>query len=307
MLSVVPEAVLHEFLARNGLVGTVLEYLGGSENAVWALRAGSARHIVRVMPVRRRRLDELEGEVEWLAHLAQHTLPIARVHPLGGVPVHALAYSGGACWVMLFDHVYGDALAQASLTPDILFSWGALLASLHEAAREFSPSRGRRPDWSEVTNFAGLRYLTGMQRHRFGVLLAQLLKLPRTASTYGLIHADLTLDNLISTRTGLVAIDFDDAVYCWFQYDLAIARAELNEAARRHDAHSSAEVLMECLLDGYRSVRSLPQDYQAHASLFDGLVSFEREITHHRLAGSAARPRPAFLKEVAQAHLGGTR
>src|SRR5660397_237830 len=46
---------------------------------------------------------------------------------------------------------------------------------------------------------------------------------PRTAETWGLIHADLRPSNIMIADDTLTVIDFDDCGYSWFLYDFASA------------------------------------------------------------------------------------
>jgi Ser/Thr protein kinase RdoA (MazF antagonist) len=67
---------------------------------------------------------------------------------------------------------------------------------------------------------------------------------------YGLIHADLDLDNVLDHHGQARPIDFDDASWGHYALDLAIA------------ADSVPEALRPALLGGYQTVRPLPPGYE---------------------------------------------
>lgn len=71
----------------------------------------------------------------------------------------------------------------------------------------------------------------------------------RSAANFGLIHADLHPDNLLLTEQGLAVIDFDDAAFGWFVYDLAAALIE-------HQADLEFSALVAALVQGYRCERT---------------------------------------------------
>ena len=69
--------------------------------------------------------------------------------------------------------------------------------------------------------------------------------------SFSLIHADLTLDNVIFDRNELAVIDFDDCAYGWHLYDLT---ALLIECVLESDF----EDLQRAMLQGYVRTRILP-------------------------------------------------
>ncbi len=73
-----------------------------------------------------------------------------------------------------------------------------------------------------------------------------------TRENFGLIHADLHPDNLVRHEDQLSVIDFDDAAYGWYVYDLATALMEYWGSAR-------FPTLREALLLGYRESRPLAE------------------------------------------------
>jgi Ser/Thr protein kinase RdoA (MazF antagonist) len=79
--------------------------------------------------------------------------------------------------------------------------------------------------------------------------------------TYSLIHADMTIRNVLVDDQGTVSvIDFDDAAYGWHQYDMAAA---LNNCSNPIDGERE-----RAFLDGYRSVRTLSDDDEALLPVF---------------------------------------
>jgi Ser/Thr protein kinase RdoA (MazF antagonist) len=90
--------------------------------------------------------------------------------------------------------------------------------------------------------------------------------LPENKSNFGLIHWDLTPDNLFLHDGRPGYIDFDDASYDWFTADLAYAiRGLFGDRASRFDSKNPG---FRAILAGYRSARALSDAEVAKMPLF---------------------------------------
>ncbi|NEP07081.1 MAG: phosphotransferase [Okeania sp. SIO4D6] len=89
----------------------------------------------------------------------------------------------------------------------------------------------------------------------------RLTGLPTGPDRFGLIHADLHLANVMTNNGALTIIDFDDAGYGWYPYELAVSLHPILDHPDLPDAYRS-------LVDGYRSVHPLTDDEVALVDLF---------------------------------------
>jgi Ser/Thr protein kinase RdoA (MazF antagonist) len=143
---------------------------------------------------------------------------------------------------------------------------GRVLATLHGNARGFRPPPGftrpsldvQRLTWTGTWHAnrlavqpidPAIRRLLDETAGRVEEVLAGLGHDP---AGYGLIHADLHLDNVLEHRGQARPIDFEDASWGHYALDLAITAASIPEA------------LHPGLLDGYRTVCPLPPGYEEH-------------------------------------------
>jgi Ser/Thr protein kinase RdoA (MazF antagonist) len=83
-------------------------------------------------------------------------------------------------------------------------------------------------------------------------------------ATFGLIHADLHYRNLLFARGTVRAIDFDDCGFGPLLYDPAVMLSELLDWTKY-------PALRAGLLAGYRRVRPLPAEHEAHLDTFIAL------------------------------------
>jgi Ser/Thr protein kinase RdoA (MazF antagonist) len=114
---------------------------------------------------------------------------------------------------------------------------------------------GEAPIWGRFWEHTDL---TGIQRDQILSLrerLRDLLKsYGQSGESFGLIHADLHTENILTIETGIAPIDFDDSGFGWHMYDLAVvlfAERDKPQFAQFRDA----------VIEGYRLRRELsPRD-----------------------------------------------
>jgi 4-aminobutyrate aminotransferase-like enzyme/Ser/Thr protein kinase RdoA (MazF antagonist) len=164
------------------------------------------------------------------------------------------------------------AVFEGSETPDRsrLTRLGQLIGRLHDFAEQSgTPSDYARPAWdlAGLTGATALwgdaSSLPGLRQQDAAILSAahdrlrrDLLSLPIGADRYGVIHADMTFENVLDTGDELIALDFDDSGEGWFLFDLATT-------AFWCTPHPEGSELIDALLDGYTSVRTTsPDDLQ---------------------------------------------
>lgn len=109
---------------------------------------------------------------------------------------------------------------------------------------------------------------------RLNVDLAQL---PVDKRTFGPVHGDLTVENVLTDENGLVLIDFDDSGEGWFLFDIATLYFFCSN-------HPESATILQSIVDGYGRVRELTE---ADVAGWHTLL-LARALTY--LAWSADRP-----------------
>ncbi len=234
---------------------------------------GGAELVLRLHRPGYRTLAELESERAWTDSLtdAGISVPRRRLAPTGVAYVPVEVDASERRYAGLLDWIPGEPLADVlrrdadeSLQNRIAALMGTLLARLHEHSRHWRAPRdiqrphydvegllGEQPLWGRFWEHPALaaseREALSEARHR---LRAQLRTLPRDPTVYGMVHSDLHAENLLIEGDSLGAIDFDDAGFGWYHYDIASALkafADQPGYAQRCQA----------LLEAYRRVRPL--------------------------------------------------
>jgi Ser/Thr protein kinase RdoA (MazF antagonist) len=251
-------------LAQQGMEVRRLRWMGQHTNYLFRCdTAAGERVLVRVCLPGGRSDAELDAELTWLAALARDTgltVPVARFSTRAATP--ALP-GGGRC--IAFGWVQGRPCGcrpSRRLVADL----GRVIGTLHRHARGFrAPPGFTRPvlDIGHLT-WAGTWHAAQLARRPIdpatqrvlagtaGRVEAVLARLGQDPAGYGLVHADLDLENILDHRGQARPIDFDDASWGHYALDLAIA------------AEGIPEELHPVLLGGYQTVRPLPPGYQEH-------------------------------------------
>lgn len=219
--------------APNPTIGSLLS---NWENTVFAFTAGARSLVLRLTNSCQRSLTTIEAECEWIAVLDTNGISVARpLRSIQGRWVETIRPDNGdTLHAVVFEQVNGSKLtpqAARDLSTDLIQSWGALLGQMHEIAsrpmaRMFAE---RRPRWDADP-------LLSIQSHtrkalgaalcgEFDRCLEWLHGLEESRSAFGLVHADAHGRNLFLHENAIVLIDFDDAQFHWFAYDLAVVVA----------------------------------------------------------------------------------
>ena len=251
-------------LDQQGIAVKRLRWMGRHSNHLFRCDTASGeRLLVRVCPPGGRSDAELDAELAWLAALARDTsltVPLARF----STRTATLELPDGARCIA-FTWVQGRPCGSRP-SWQLVADLGRVIATLHQHARGFhAPPGFTRPvlDIGYLT-WAGSRHADQLARRpadpatrrllaeTAGRVEAVLALLGQDPAGYGLVHADLCLDNVLDHHGQARPIDFDDASWGHYALDLAIAADDIPQDLR------------QVLLDGYQTVRPLPPGYKEH-------------------------------------------
>lgn len=304
-------AAAWEVAPAYGLTPTSISVLAQSENVVCKIVTDDRRAVMRFHRPGYTTLDDMKSEVEWVKALGEAGLPVPEaIQTIDGHYYVEVEVDGVAIQVGAVAWVSGQPVKQAVDLNDPALaahyrSIGVLAAKIRKNADSWSPPAGfsrRRwdndglvgddPLWGRFWEADGL---TADQQQVFIAVRDQLREELAATSTgpdrFGLIHADLHLGNVMSDGDSLTVIDFDDAGYGWFMYELAVALFSVLESDHFGECKHQ-------MLEGYRSVVDLDE---SEATLIDmflvvralvniGWLDARRELTDYEwFAADAAK------------------
>jgi len=268
------EAAAHEAVNRWGIKAEAVELVSMSENAVFRIdQADGPPAILRLHRPGYNTTAQMESELVWVDSLRSTGLdiPSAIRTPTGegyvAVKVgNETRQAGLVEWVdgVCLENVVDD---DPTLVPTHFHKLGAIMAQIRDHSENWDvPADFDRRRWDAEGlvgadalwgRFWEVDALTAPQRDLLGKARARLYEqfksLPIDRESFGLIHADLHLHNVLASGDRLVVIDFDDSGWGWYPYELAVALRAAKDVPWFEDA-------LRSLIDGYNTVHALRPD-----------------------------------------------
>ncbi len=222
--------VLREAMQRFGITKDRLRLLDGFESFLYEFQRADGDFILRVGHSLRRTPELIAGEVDWINFLATGGAGVARaILSQGGKLVEAVDDGRGDQFLATaFVKARGGPPTKAHWNETFFAAYGRLLGRMHALSKDYAPASPawRRPEWDSAQNMTIETHLSPEEkkiRSRFDALMQHLQSLPKDRECYGLIHQDAHTGNLfVDEQYQITLFDFDDCVYSWFIYDIAM-------------------------------------------------------------------------------------
>ena len=223
--------ILQAAIQAYGITPAQIQLLDGFESFMYAFSREDGDFILRIGHTHRRSIPLILGEVDWINYLAA-----------GGAGVAPAIYSTSRRLVEVIPDGQGqDFLATAFVrakggpprrgaqwNDDLFVKYGRLIGRIHKLSKTYLPAdpAWQRPEWDDPINMEITRWLSPVDqriRDRYAAVRAHLDALPKDPESYGLIHQDTHAGYFFDDDAGNITLfDFDDCVYSWFVYDLAM-------------------------------------------------------------------------------------
>ncbi len=263
-----------------GIRAEQMRALAYDTNAVFRVRAAGGRRLVlrvgRVGPTGHS-AGQARSETEWLAAIAADAAVHAPV-PLetaSGARVVKISIDGvpGPRPCVAFEWIPGHLLAEER-TPRRLEQYGALAAALHGHGASFVPQEaGSVPAYDEVFPYpepvvlygGDHPHFTPQRRGRFIAAAARveaaISDLVAAEVPMQILHGDLHVWNVLVTRRGVAAIDFEDLLWGWPIQDIATSMYYL-------EGDTGFDHMLGAFRRGYSAVAPWPERYPGELETF---------------------------------------
>lgn len=201
-----------------------MKLLGGYHNHVFEVGYKGRPIVVKIMQQTQTPKNQVLAEVEWLGELlcyGQHVIKPLRLDGRDYITDLSDDY-----FFVAYDKVDGIHIHPQDKkvwNAEIFEQWGEAMGFVHALSKTYTPLHSW-PQWSEHPLLK--QDMISQDPHLIDLwasYFAQFKSLPMTEDNYGLIHGDLHHHNVMVTDQGLTLIDFGDAEYHWFAYDIAIS------------------------------------------------------------------------------------
>jgi Ser/Thr protein kinase RdoA (MazF antagonist) len=286
------DSILHKAMRRYGIASHQIKLLDSFESFIYEYERGGEGFILRVGHSFRKSEALIQGEVDWINHLARGGVSVARAVPsLSGELVETIDdQQGGQFFATAFVKAKGKQPWLAGWTPSRYENYGRLLGQMHALAVGYQPVPGwRRPEWDESSLQFIEAYLPTSEvlAHRnYLRVMEQIHALPKDDASYGLVHLDAHQNNFFMDADGAITLfDFDDCSYSWFINDIAIVLFYISLDAGELGFPDSASFTHEFLihfLRGYRQAHALSPAWLKEMPLFLKLRELELYAVVHR-------------------------
>ena len=252
-----------------------------SENTVFKVEGTNGNtYALRIHRKGYHDLEELNSEHAWTSCLSNAGLSVPETVATRNGQAYASVsflnsdecrYVGLVKWLegtILNDLILGLEEKDVS---DLYESFGRVIAKFHEATMAWEVPKdfkrhsfdtegflGSKPFWgrfweSENANFIERQALTLIRNN----LIESFSKLPKDIKFFGMVHADMHSQNVLIQGEKLSVIDFDDAGFGWYGFDLAVAiwdRLDFTATGCHFD------IAYESLIKGYLEERPNAND-----------------------------------------------
>lgn len=282
------DKILHEAMTCYAIDPAQFEELPGFESFIYAFTRADGDYILRISHSLRRSVELLHGEADWINYLADGGAGVAK----------AITSTQGALVEVIDDGQGGQFLATAFVrapgipawdtvwTPSFYANYGRAIGRMHALTKEYTPTdpAWRRLEWDDPLNIDMMDHLPAAdrvaQRH-YQRVLDHLRALPRGRDSYGMIHQDAHGGNFFIDDTEQITLfDFDDCVYGWFIYDIAMVF--FYAATGNDDPTWLPREFAPHFLRGYRQENTLEPIWLAEIPWFLKLREIELYAVIHR-------------------------
>lgn len=264
-----------------GFMNTMqLHLLKFSENLtylVWDDITGE-KYVLRVFRPGYHREEEMLGELLWIHQLVQDTdVKTADVIPgKTGDFVCRIPVGEQNFHCALFEFIEGDTLSNMDVRHNgrYLEKLGEIMAKLHNQAMAWPQAKELKrfawdiddlvgPDarWGDFSLMKGLpeEYMDSY-RQAVQLIRSRLERFGRSCNRYGLIHDDISINNVLLHGDELYLLDFDDCGFGWYLYDIPTIVLEYFDDAMRE--------ILSAVLKGYEKFRTLAQEEREELPTF---------------------------------------
>ncbi|WP_454191290.1 phosphotransferase enzyme family protein [Paenibacillus sp. Marseille-Q7038] len=207
---------------------------------------------------------EISSELEWTTAMKRKgiTLPVGVRNREGSFVTTTYSDDGKPYHATLLTWVEGERLEKGEHTEESIQKLGELMANLHEASADFSPSTNfSRPSWGIRTferDWAHLQlnhghFISDEALELYSMAAEKVIELLKTLTShehdFGMIHADLHNGNIVFFEGEPYPIDFGRCGFGYHLYDMAQSILGLFPPQR---------VLF---MKGYKRIRQLDGEY----------------------------------------------
>lgn len=177
---------------------------------------------------------------------------------------------------VLYKAAQGNHLPKNKWDACVLKELGRQIGRLHRLSKKFEQEEPTKyiNDWYENEEYNFLKYIPKEQtiiREIAHDIVSNIKKIPKNDDTYGLIHGDLWLENiLIDTDSKLTMVDFQDCEKHFYIFDLAVPIYSALEYSfvGKGNITDYGRSITKAIIDGYQEENDISPEMLDKLPLF---------------------------------------
>ncbi|MEK3889113.1 phosphotransferase enzyme family protein [Bacillus sp. FSL K6-3431] len=190
---------------------------------------------------------------------------------------------------VLYKAAYGVHLPRSQWNASILKELGRQIGRLHRLSKKFENIEPIKyiNDWHVNEEYDFLKYIPKEEstiREIAHEVLSTIKNMPKSQTTYGLLHGDLWLENiLVDSDSKLTMVDFQDCERHFYIFDLAVPIYSAVEYSFVGNGNivDYGRSITKAVIDGYKEENDISPDMLDKLPLFIKLKEiFEYSLMH---------------------------
>lgn len=264
----------------------LFKYYRISSNAIYPFKNQSKIHFLRFIPASEKDNKCISQELEFINILSNNEFNVPNViKSKFGNLIETKETPWGSYHAVVFESVGNETLESIEMTEEIAYNYGKSLARLHEISKEKVQSVLERNSIFDIFNMIEGKLVKDISNNtrlldHLNVLRKKFDKLDITYHSYGLIHYDYELDNIIydNETQKLSAIDFDDCMYGFYGQDVERAINSIES-----ELEEFQNIAKACFINGYLDAGGNLEMYSNNRALYK---SFADLYSYFRVSSS---------------------
>ncbi len=254
-----------------------LKELNGYQNFVCQGTIDGESYILRISHDSHRSYPELASEIKFINLLAENNLSVARPVEISTDKfLEQIESKKELYFLSIFEKAKGVDWHKKEHSEQNFFNAGKALGKIHRSSQNTEIKFKREPWYkNQYLEIAKDVIPEAEIIDRLDKFMEELARLPKSQKSYGLTHGDYFYGNLIYNGDEITVIDFDEAEYNWFIYDIAVYLFYylLGGKPKNMDIDYNKE-LFRNFIAGYNQVNQIDPDWLEKLPLFFRLREF---------------------------------
>lgn len=299
----ISEQLLNELISSIGLKPRDIRFITYSQNFLYEITDDSGVKILRITSNKHRTKSQITAELQWIDLLkAGGVNACAAIKADGENAIHSFETPTDILHCVLFEKALGKPINLELLNDELYFLHGALIGKIHKITRECPAKISEsRFEWQNNRLYTSdiQEYLPNFAKEKISTiskeLIGEALVLPRTNTTYGIIHFDLHYGNFYKNDKELWLYDFDNCSNGYFINDIAKVlwssvftyhRATQFQGKNPFFDNPAVDRILESVWApfwaGYRSENEIDRSWFEQIPLFFELIHLKEFVHHYR-------------------------